>query len=59
MAADASAKQGSAMGLSVSIFQLAIAVGSLCLLVKKKPFWYASLVGAAIATAQMIIAFRG
>ena len=31
------------MGLSVSLFQIAIAVGSICLVIKKKSSWYISL----------------
>ena len=45
------------MGLSVSLFQIAIAVGSICLVIKKKPSFYLSLVITAAATVQMIYAY--
>lgn len=45
------------MGLSVSLFQIAIAVGSICLVIKKKSSWYISLAIAAAATVQMIYAW--
>jgi predicted membrane metal-binding protein len=50
-------RQGSAMGLAVSIYQIAIAMGSICLVIKKKPLWYLSLLLGALATVQMIYAF--
>jgi hypothetical protein len=46
--------QGAKMGLSVAIYQIAIAVASIAMLMRKKPFWYASLALAAAATAQMV-----
>ncbi len=49
-------KQGGEMGLSVSIFQISIAMGSICLVVKKKGLWYLSLVLGALAVAQMLYA---
>ena len=45
------------MGLAVSLFQIAIAIGSICLVIKKKSSWYFSLVLTAAATAQMAYAF--
>jgi hypothetical protein len=45
--------KGAAMGLSVSGYQIAIAVASIAMLVKRKPFWFVSLALAAGATAQM------
>jgi hypothetical protein len=45
------------MGLSVSLFQIAIAVGSICLVIKKKSSWYISLAITAAATVQMIYAW--
>jgi hypothetical protein len=55
-AARSSAKDDK-MGLSVSLFQIAIAIGSICLVIKKKSSWYISLAITAAATAQMIYAF--
>jgi hypothetical protein len=49
--------KGGAMGLSVSVYQIAIAVSSIAMLMKRKPFWYASLLLAAGATAQMVHAW--
>jgi hypothetical protein len=57
VAAGHSSKQGSEMGLAVSIYQIAIAMGSICLVVKKKSLWYLGLVFGALATAQMVYAF--
>jgi Domain of unknown function (DUF4337) len=42
------------MGLSITFFQIAIALGAMCLIVKKKPLWIVSSVLGALATAQMI-----
>jgi hypothetical protein len=56
-AANAWSTRGSAMGLAVSIYQIAIAVASIAMLMKRKPFWYASLALAAVATAQMLRAW--
>jgi len=46
-------RQGSRMGLAVSIFQISIAMGSICLVMKKKPLWYLSLLLAGLAAAEM------
>jgi hypothetical protein len=53
IAKDSSA-HGGRMGTAVSIFQISIAMGSICLVTKKKWLWYVSLALAAAATAQMI-----
>ncbi len=47
-------KLGGEMGFAVSLFQIAIAIASICLVMKKKPLWYLSLAVAALATAQMM-----
>jgi hypothetical protein len=54
IAATESTKRGSAMGFSASIFQIAIALGSICLVTKKKPLWFLSLLLAAFATLRMV-----
>lgn len=54
-AAEVTSRHGSDMGLSVSIFQISIAMGSITLVVKKRPFWFVSLALGALATAQMIL----
>jgi hypothetical protein len=50
-----SARHGSGMGMATSIFQIGIAMGSICLVVKKKWLWYVSMLLAAIATVQMVL----
>src|SRR3989475_124519 len=52
-AAVISSQLGSRMGLAVSIFQISIAMGSICLVVKKKPLWYLSLLFAGLAAAEV------
>jgi hypothetical protein len=46
---------GGRMGSSVSIFQIALAVGSICLVTKRKPLWFLSMAIAAMATAKMVM----
>ncbi len=48
-----SSKHGGGMGFAVAIFQISIAMGSICLVTKKKWLWYISLLLAGLATAQM------
>lgn len=45
---------GGGMGLAVSIYQIAIALGSICLVTKKKLLWHLSLLLAAAATFKML-----
>ena len=52
-AAVIASQQGSRMGLAVSIFQISIAMGSICLVVKKKPLWFLSLLLGGLAAAEM------
>jgi hypothetical protein len=49
-----SSRHGSGMGMATSIFQISIALGSICLVTKKKWLWYLSLLLAAGATWQMM-----
>jgi len=42
------------MGLTITLFQIAIALGAVCLIVKKKPLWIISIILGALATAEMI-----
>jgi hypothetical protein len=44
---------GGRMGSAVSIYQIALALGSICLVAKKRPLWYLSLAIAAVATFKM------
>jgi hypothetical protein len=50
-------QHGGRMGLAVSIFQIAIAMGSICLVTKKKPLWYLSMLLSLVAVAEMIYAW--
>lgn len=52
--ATASAEHSKGMGLSITLFQVAIAMGAMCLIVKKKPLWFAAMVFGLLAAAQMV-----
>jgi hypothetical protein len=52
--ATSAAEHSRRMGLSITFFQIAIALGATCLIVKKKPLWIVSTTFGALATAQMI-----
>jgi len=56
-AAAGAAEHSRQMGLSITLFQIAIALGAMCLIVKKKPLWIVSGILGALATAQMIYVF--
>ncbi len=51
------ANAGGGMGLATSIFQIAIALGGITLVVKKRWLWYGSLFAGALAVIQMTIVF--
>ena len=53
IAKDSSA-HGGQMGMAVAIFQISIAMGSICLVTKKKWLWYVSLALALAGTVQMV-----
>jgi hypothetical protein len=53
-AANNASHHGGGMGKAISTFQIAIALASICLVTKKRPLWYVSLVLTAVATAQMV-----
>lgn len=55
--AQVSSEKGGRMGRAVAVFQIAIAMGSICLVTKKKPLWYLALVLAGLATFEMIQAW--
>lgn len=42
------------MGLAITLFQIAIALGAVCLIVKKKPLWIVSVILGALATGVMV-----
>jgi hypothetical protein len=54
-AATNASQHGGGMGLAIAIFQISIALASICMVTKKRPLWYVSLVLAALATAKMIL----
>jgi nitrate reductase NapE component len=54
--ATSAAEHSKAMGLAITLFQVAIALGGMCLIVKKKPLWIVSIILGALAAAQMIYA---
>jgi hypothetical protein len=45
---------GEAMGYAVAIFQISIALGSICLVTKRKPIWFLSLLFAVFAAWKMV-----
>jgi hypothetical protein len=49
--------RGGRMGLAVSMFSVSIAMASICLVTKKKPLWFASLLMAAAGLWQMALAW--
>jgi hypothetical protein len=53
MAAKA-AEHSREMGFAITFYQIAIALGAMCLIIKKKPLWIAAIVLGALATAQMV-----
>jgi hypothetical protein len=42
------------MGIAITLFQIAIALGAMCLIVKKKPLWIASSVLGGLAIVQTV-----
>lgn len=54
VAATSASEHGGGMGLAIAIFQISIALASICMVTKKRPLWYVSLVLAALATAKMV-----
>ena len=50
-------ERGREMGLSTTFFQIAIALGGVCLVVKKRWLWYVSLGTGVLATLQMFKIF--
>jgi hypothetical protein len=58
-AATRSSEKGGGMGMAVAIFQIAIAIGSICLVTKRKPLWYLSMALSALAVAKMVQVWMG
>jgi hypothetical protein len=53
-AATSASFHGGGMGTAIAIFQISIALGSVCLVTKKKPLWYLSIAFALVATVKMM-----
>jgi len=53
-AANEASRHGGGMGSAVSVFQITIAIGSICLVTKKRSLWYVALALAGVATAMML-----
>jgi uncharacterized protein DUF4337 len=53
---DFAGKVGRRLGLSISIFSVAIATASMCLLTKKKPLWIFAIVLACFGIYEMAYA---
>ena len=47
-------ERGGGMGMAVAIFQIAIALGSICLVTKKRPLWYLALALSVLAAGKMV-----
>jgi len=54
---DDAAVRGRHMGLSVTLFSVAIATASICTVTKRKPLWFAAMAMAAFAIFKMAIAW--
>ena len=48
------AEHSKEMGLSITVFQIAIALGAMCLIVKRKPLWFGAMILGGLAVAQMV-----
>ena len=53
-AASIAREHGESMGYAVAIFQISIALGSICLVTKRKPIWFLSLLFAVFAAWKMV-----
>jgi len=54
---DEAAVRGRHMGLSVTLFSVAIATASICTVTKRKPLWFAAMAMAAFAIFKMLLAW--
>jgi hypothetical protein len=48
------AERSKAMGYSLTTFQMSIAMGAMCLIVKKKPLWFVAMTLGSIAAGWMV-----
>ena len=58
-AATEASQHGGGMGIAISIFQISIALGSICLVTKKRWLWHLAMIVAALATVRMILVWVG
>jgi len=58
-ASDKAAAKGRELGLSTSMFQIAIALGGVTLVMKKRWLWFVSLLAGVLATVQMFKVLGG
>ena len=54
---DEASVRGRHMGLSVTLFSVAIATASICTVTKRKPLWFAAMAMAAFAIFKMLLAW--
>jgi Na+-translocating ferredoxin:NAD+ oxidoreductase RnfD subunit len=52
--AEKAGQLGHEMSVASTLFQVAIAIGAVCLIMKRRSLWYVSLIFGALATLQMI-----
>ena len=52
--AEAASRLGHEMGVASTLFQVAIAIGAVCLIMKRRALWGVSLILATLATLQML-----
>jgi hypothetical protein len=50
---------GARFGLAAQAFQIALAIGGICLLAKKRWLWYLTMLVSALAAARLVLALRG
>jgi hypothetical protein len=55
--AEIASSKGGKMGMAISLFSVAVAVASICLVTKKKPLWFMSMALSVVAIFEMIRAF--
>jgi hypothetical protein len=55
--AELASSKGGKMGMAISLFSVAVAVASICLVTKKKPLWFMSMALSAGAIFEMVRAY--
>jgi hypothetical protein len=50
-------EKGGKMGLAITFFSVAVALGSICMVTKKKPLWFVALFFAGVAIFEMVMAW--